>query len=496
MIRATATPRASRPALPVLGALFVAIGMMMVAPVTASAHGHLKSSTPSTGAHLARVPAQLRLDFSEAPELAFTSVRLRTSSGREIPLGGLAYASDSRRSVVVAITGAMEAGTYVVTWQMAGDDGHPVRGRFDFVIAPGATGVGVPPAGDAPMSGGAAASPHDSMPAMHHDPVSIPEGNGFGAESLVYVMIRWVELVALLLLVGVVTFRYFVLRRLRADAELVVSAERRAAHVGFIAALALAATLVFRLLAQSYAMHGAADALSPTLIEQMMRRTTWGWSWMLQLLGVLLAWMGFRGAARASASQIPGTHTRAHWWRLAALGALACAYSPAFAGHAASTPQWRALAILADGLHVLAASSWLGTLAVLLVAGLSAARREMAERREALVRSLVNAYSSLALTSAGIALVTGVVAAWLHVGSIPNLWGTRYGITLLVKLAIIGVVAGTGFYNWRVVRPRLGTDEAASKLQRSARVEVAVAVLVLLVTAILVAVPTSMDASM
>jgi putative copper export protein len=65
-----------------------------------------------------------------------------------------------------------------------------------------------------------------------------------------------------------------------------------------------------------------------------------------------------------------------------------------------------------------------------------------------------------------------------------------------VKLAILGIVALTGLYNWRFVRPRLGTDEATSKLQRSAGMEVAVAVLILLVTAVLVASPTSMDAGM
>ena len=72
-------------------------------------------------------------------------------------------------------------------------------------------------------------------------------------------------------------------------------------------------------------------------------------------------------------------------------------------------------------------------------------------------------------------------------------WCSRYGITLLVKLTILGVVALTGFYNWRFVLPRLGTGEATASLRRSARVEVAVAVLVLLVTAVPVATPTSMD---
>lgn len=186
----------------------------------------------------------------------------------------------------------------------------------------------------------------------------------------------------------------------------------------------------------------------------------------------------------------------APWWRLAASGAVVSAFSPAFSGHAASVPKLRALAILADGLHVLGASSWLGTLAVMLIAGIAVARRSAPGESGPVTRSLINAFSPVALASAGLATATGVFAAWLHVGSIPALWTSRYGVTLMIKLGILGIVALTGFYNWRFVQPRLGTDEATLRLRRSARVEVAVAVLVLLVTAILVASPTSMDAAM
>ena len=478
-----------------LAGLLTTIVILSLAPAPLLAHGRLKSSTPEAGAHLARVPKQLRLDFSESAELAFTSVRLLSAAGREIPLGALTFAPDSRRSVVATVTGAMDAGAYVVMWQVAGDDGHPVRGRFEFVVAPGAMGTG---------------AVADSMPDMHHDPVSMPEGNGFGAESPLFVVIRWVQFGALLLIVGAVSFRTFVLGTLRRDTRsegeppgsaFFADAERSAAGAGRIAVGVLAATLVLRLLAQSYAMHGAEDTFDLSLVGGMVRKTTWGWGWLLQLVGIVLAAVGFHRARMASVNPLAanartGSRVSAIWWRLAALGAVAAAFSPAFSGHAASAPKLRTLAILSDGLHVLGASSWLGTLTVVLIAGLTAASRQAPGARGTLVRSLINAFTPVALASAALATVTGVFATWLHVGTIPNLWGTRYGITLMIKLAILGIVALTGFYNWRFVQPRLGSDEATTRLQRSARVEVAVAVLVLLVTAILVASPTSMDATM
>ena len=353
---------------------------------------------------------------------------------------------------------------------------------------------------------GTGAAPSE-MPEMHHDSVSMPEGSGFGAESPLYVVIRWAEFAAVLLIIGAVTFRYFVLARVeRGTPEeagsrraFIGDAEWNAGRMGYVAAGLLIATLVLRLAAQSYAMHGPDKPFDPALVGGMIGRTMWGWGWLLQLAGVVLAGAGFRLARSTSRDVLStsgGRPPRATmWWTLAAFGAIAVAFSPALASHASSAPRFRELAIFADGIHVLAASSWLGTLTVMMVAGIPAGMRQSAERRGSFVRLLVNTFSPVALTSAGLAVVTGVFAAWLHVGTIPNLWGTRYGVTLLIKLAILGVVALTGFYNWRYVQPRLGTDEATRRLHRSTRIEVAVAVLVLLATAVLVASPTSLDAT-
>ena len=347
------------------------------------------------------------------------------------------------------------------------------------------------------------------MPGMHHDPVAMPEGEGFGAESPLYVVVRWVEFVALLLTVGAVSFRYFVLGSMRSDVEhdregaepaFLADAERNASRVGQAAVVVLGATLVLRLFAQSYAMHGRGGVLDASLVGAMVGSTMWGWGWLLQLVGLVLAGVGFQ-QARSTSREVfqPGRKGRPAsgvWWQLAAIGAVLIALSPGLSGHAASAPKLRLLAMLADGLHVMGASSWLGTLAVLLIAGLAAAMRQPPVRRSSIVRSQINAFSPVALVSAGLAAVTGVFAGWLHVGTIPNLWGTRYGIILLIKLGILSIVALTGFYNWRFVQPRLGSDDATIQLQRSARVEVAVAAMVLLATAVLVALPTSMDASM
>jgi putative copper export protein len=88
---------------------------------------------------------------------------------------------------------------------------------------------------------------------------------------------------------------------------------------------------------------------------------------------------------------------------------------------------------------------------------------------------------------AGALTVTGLFAAWVHMGSIPALWESTYGQTLVVKLAVLSGVFGTGAYNWLRLKPALGDELGATRLRRSATVEIAIGILVLLVTAVLVA---------
>lgn len=110
--------------------------------------------------------------------------------------------------------------------------------------------------------------------------------------------------------------------------------------------------------------------------------------------------------------------------------------------------------------------------------------------RGGLVADFVNAFSPTALVFASLVVLTGVFAAWLHLGSIAALWNSSYGQTLLIKAALLVPVLGTGAYNWLRVRPALGDVQAAARLRRSGAVELAVGTLVIAATAVLVALQT------
>ncbi len=465
-------------------AMTLASMLLMALASTASAHGQLKSAVPAAGSHLDAAPRTLRLDFTEVPELEFSTVRLIGPGRMEIQLGAMTYAPDSHRALLVPIISAMSAGTYTVLWQMAGDDGHPMRGQFDFTIAPGAMGAGVAPT-NLPTADTAGML-------MHQNPVTMPEGNGFGADSPLYVVVRWLQFVALLIIIGAVAFRQLVLGFLRRkenpDSPMLADAGTSAARIAYVAVGVLLLSAFLRLITQAYAMHGADGMSNGGQLFTMIEKTVWGRGWLLQVVAAALAGFGLHRARVAGAS--------GRGWGLATLGAVILAFTPALAGHASSAPRLLPLAIIADGLHVLGAGGWLGSLSLVVLAGIPAAMRLREEQRGPMVAELINAFSPTALVFAGLVAGTGTFAAWIHVGTVPALWQTPYGKTLLLKLGILSIVALTGAYNWLRVKPTLGQIAGAERIRKSARIELVVGIVVLLVTAVLVASPTPMDMHM
>ena len=457
-----------------VAALFVGA---LLAPRDALAHGALRRSLPSDRARLTTAPTELRLDFTERPELAVTRVQLLGPAGDTIALGVLRL--EERTTVVAAIVGALRAGAYTVEWQVTGRDGHPVRGRFGFSIAAEATGL-------APDSVGLPVVPGldtASAPVMPGRPPEEHAAGPFDAESPASVVLRWALFAGLLLAIGAAAFRWTVLRAV-ARRETVSPAlrdgiARRAADIGLAAAALLLVALLLRLAAQLAATRG--DVPLALHAPSVVLHTGWGRAWLLQLVATALAALGFAAARGA----------RGWGWRAAGAAALVLAVTPALGGHAAASAV-APITIAADALHVLGASGWLGGLALIVLAGLPAALRAPAERGAA-VAAMVRAFSPFALFFAGLVAFTGLVSGWTHLGSVGALFGSAYGRVLLLKLAALLPLVGVAIYNWRRLLPALGDDTGAVRLRRSASAELLVGLLVLLATAVLVATPPAAD---
>jgi copper transport protein len=466
----------------------VALAALLLAPSPALAHGHLTSSTPAAKATLAEAPRTLRLTFSEVPELPVTSLRLLDGQSAQVALSALRYDSLDHHTILADIVGPVAVGGYSVLWQMAGTDGHVSRGTFAFTIAAGATGL--EPVAARESTTAAQAAGDTVAPAQ----VALVTSSGFDASSPAYVVIRWAQFVALLLLIGAVAFRWLVLPKAAGALASLPHEElaRSAARIGLGALLLLALTALCRLFAQSLSTHGAAGMMNGAALSSLLTGTVWGHGWILEVVGIVVAAVGFAGARGATASS--STSSTAGW-PTARIGVLLLAVVPALSGHAAAAQSFTGVSVLADVFHVLGAGAWLGTLGVLMLVGIPACLRmtEATDRGRA-TATLVSAFSPLALSCATLLVVTGLFAGWQHLGSLSALWTSPYGNALLRKLIFVVLLVIVAAYNWKLVKPRLGDEASVRRITLSARLELGIALVVLLLTAVLVAMPTPLEA--
>lgn len=216
---------------------------------------------------------------------------------------------------------------------------------------------------------------------------------------------------------------------------------------------------------------------------EVLLSTGWGTAWRLAMFGAVLLLAALVVAApRAEARP----YRRWAWVAATVLAGVMCSY-PAFTGHAAGTEGLRWITIPADTLHLLAAGSWIGGLFFVLAA--AAWERRRTGRGNALLAEVVPLFSPVALVSAGLLIGSGTLAANIHVGSLDALVETRYGRLLLTKIGLVLIVVILGAINWRRYVPRLWEAGGARPLRRNSMLELALAHIVILITALLVRTP-------
>jgi len=110
---------------------------VVAAPSAAASAFHLRllRTIPAADATVHGSPAALRLTFSEAPELAVTTVRLHGPGDRAVALGRLTRAQGDRMTVVTAPRAPLAPGRYAVTWRTMSHDGHAMHGTYHFTVA-------------------------------------------------------------------------------------------------------------------------------------------------------------------------------------------------------------------------------------------------------------------------------------------------------------------------------------------------------------------------
>jgi len=99
-----------------------------------SGHAFLVKSDPAVGATVA-APKTLRLEFSEAVELAFSGIEVAKGSGGAVPTQH-ARLNGPDHKVLLTDLPPLSAGPYRVKWHVVSVDTHRTEGDFAFSVKP------------------------------------------------------------------------------------------------------------------------------------------------------------------------------------------------------------------------------------------------------------------------------------------------------------------------------------------------------------------------
>ncbi|MFF7986275.1 copper resistance CopC/CopD family protein [Streptomyces sp. NPDC007901] len=377
------------------GIVLAALAALLVCAPAVSAHTELDSSVPKEGTRLAHTPTTVKLTFSEPVVLPDVHV---TTSGKHLALSRPARGDRKGNVVEVAVPKTTGQDRLNLVWQVRDmEDGHPTSGTLTFPLTPKA-------AGSTARDVGAQAAPTPSE-----------------AVRTAWAATRWVGYLALALYVGGIVFVGTLWPQGAQDRR-----TRRILAVSWTAGLT--ASLVAPGLQGTYGAMGTLGDAFQTATYTDLLSTEVGivdacrvLMWVLAAIVLAALLQGGERSARS-----PG-------WRVGALAvSLGMLRTTGMSGHNAegTHPGWGAVA---DLVHLLGVSVWLGGLTLLLLGVLP-------RRRPAELSAAVSGYSVLAGASVAAIAVAGAVLAWQVVGSFGALFHTGYGRLLLLKLAVLAAV--------------------------------------------------------
>jgi copper transport protein len=118
-----------------------------------------------------------------------------------------------------------------------------------------------------------------------------------------------------------------------------------------------------------------------------------------------------------------------------------------------------AVGMVANHVHVIAVSVWIGGVAGLVA--LARARNDLSSSAGVLWAQLWSRFGTVALIAVGCIVISGLYMAWELVGSPAELLTTKFGNILLVKIAMVAAAVLIGACHEFVVLPRMAHARAS-----------------------------------
>ena len=374
----------------------LSLAMWLCMVTMAHAHASLHVAEPRDGSVVALPPASIKLYFSEP--VSPTRLTITMPDGRTVALGRFAV---NGHVVEIDPPEGLAKGTYLVSWRVVSDDGHPVGGTLVF-------SVGQPQAAET-----AAAETVDR---------SVRIGLWLGRIGLY---------TGLLLGTGGVFAIHVFCRGAKTSSRM----------LGTLLGIGLLGTIA------STGFQGL-DTIGGTP-EDFFRREVWQ-------AGLTTSFGPMAGAAVAAlilaGSALAGKGTMAAWLSVAAV--MIAAIAPSLSGHASTAePEWLMRGVVF--VHVAGATLWAGALIPL--------AKELRSGRAGAGQSL-RRFSRVIPFAVFALFISGGALAFVQVRTIEGL-STNYGTVLMIKLGLLlAILALAAFNRWRLTSGAANGEAGAIRL--------------------------------
>ncbi len=373
---------------------FLFFFLLILFPTThVEAHAYLQSSTPTDGSSVAKMPAEIVLTYNETIKSDFPLITVTNSKGERISTGKTHVSAENDHVVSVQVDSEVKPDVYAAEWRVVSADGHPISGIISFKV--GKTNQEIPKTT-------AEASHSEIISTILKDFLYISFSIVLGVLFVLYVLFPQKK-----------TFPEKMLKRAKTLTSIGMG------MMGGVIALFLPVQIKTMTFGQS---------LTPKLVFTFFETNT-GRLWLVQfvlwLVLVALFFFLFKGKSRIL---IP---------LLATLTLLGIFMTKALSGHSQAQAD-RIVATTADFLHLTSASLWVGGMIVLVA--ISIPKQE--------VRAMWNRFAIYAMGAFLVLILSGLLMSVMNIGQMKNLFQTAYGITLLIKIGLVILMAliGLGHY--------------------------------------------------
>jgi copper transport protein len=420
-------------------AALTAVSAALVLPAAASAHAYLIKTSPVASGVLDTPPREAALTFDEAVEPRFAIVSVTDASGKQQTTGPVQRSAANPDTLDAPLAPQLRQGWYLIYWRAISVDGHPVQGAFTFAVGPNP--------GPAPQF-----------------PVPRVSATAITPQLLIA---RWAVFVTVMSAIGLFVLRMLIARPAVRRAP---GTSLRALSVAFLVLSVLGLVAIPVYLDFAIANDSLRSVFDLGALVPLFRVTAFGRGYLdMELcfaLFCIAAWISLW-------VDRPDREARSVAELLALTGALLAAAAvlivPGAVGHAGQTSP-RGLSMALDFVHLTSGSVWLGGLIGLLVLWLSLT---VAGRVGALT-VVVPRFSNVAFVSVLVLLGTGTGATIIHMPAVNALWGTSYGVAILVKIGLLTAALALGAVNLTRTKPGLiaarqrpeGGESAAGLLRR------------------------------